>query len=541
MIPNPSALSSSSSSSIQVRAHPSKHRALHATRALPAGHTIHIFTSPLLLLPTLAHLSSVCAHCLRPGTPRACSRCHAAYYCDATCQRAGWAAVHSRECKALRARRGRSGAELPTPVRALLQVLLLGGEVEKGLAMLDGHEGVRRGRGGRAWGDLEMMAAAACAFAGKEGDERRAVGLLCKIQTNAFLRFDAHLADQVGIFLDPTLAMANHSCVPNATVLFIGRTAVLRAERDIREGDEIEVCYTDYTNPISQRKSALQEYCFTCQCPRCANNLNVYQLCAQLPTGNGDMSCSVLGSNTSSLQNHLGASDPQKIRVAAQFCTEPDPELTGSSPEAKRMLKIHLTGYKPLIENDLWAVSPLPQILTEVSLYYTHEQKFAYAVAVAAMVAVECDPYRYAAPFHAIRLKNLLMVIKLLVLTAEVSAALRQVPRAVAARGLEGEVLEMLAEMDQVSLSQMLLLMVMKSASPPGGGLEQWSLEVQAKELYEDIAGLEGREQELSLIHAWRDDPESESSQRFFEYAVVKQMAALADLGKRVVRTEWQV
>lgn len=253
------------------------------------------------------------------------------------------------------------------------------------------------------------------------------------------------------------------------------------------------------------------------------------------------MSCSVLGSNTSSLQNHPGASDPQKIRVAAQFCTEPDPELTGSSPEAKRMLKIHLTGYKPLIENDLWAVSPLPQILTEVSLYYTHEQKFAYAVAVAAMVAVECDPYRYAAPFHAIRLKNLLMVIKLLVLTAEDSAALRQAPRAVAARGLEGEVLEMLAEMDQVSLSQMLLIMVMKAASPPGDGLEQWSLGVQARELYEDIAGLEGREQELSLIHAWRDDPESESSRRFFEYAVVKQMAALADLGKRIVRTEWQV
>lgn len=38
--------------------------------------------------------------------------------------------------------------------------------------------------------------------------------------------------------------MANHSCIPNATVLFIGRTAVLRAERAIREGEEIEICYT---------------------------------------------------------------------------------------------------------------------------------------------------------------------------------------------------------------------------------------------------------------------------------------------------------
>lgn len=37
--------------------------------------------------------------------------------------------------------------------------------------------------------------------------------------------------------------MANHSCVPNAFICFSGRTAILRAERDIEEGDEIEISY----------------------------------------------------------------------------------------------------------------------------------------------------------------------------------------------------------------------------------------------------------------------------------------------------------
>lgn len=38
--------------------------------------------------------------------------------------------------------------------------------------------------------------------------------------------------------------MANHSCVPNAFVQFVGRKAVLRAETAIASGQEIEISYT---------------------------------------------------------------------------------------------------------------------------------------------------------------------------------------------------------------------------------------------------------------------------------------------------------
>ncbi|KAG6008936.1 hypothetical protein E4U43_000081 [Claviceps pusilla] len=324
---------------------------------------------------------------------------------------------------------------------------------------------------------------------------------------------------------------------------------------------------THYINPLSKRKSALQEYHFTCQCPRCADNLNVYQVCAQFfntktttdssntTTSFPHTSCSVIGGNTSQLRRHPGASDPHKIQLAAQFCAEPDPDLMGSSPEARRLLKMHLRGYAALMDNDLWAVSPLPQMLLEVGLCYTHEQKYTYAVVVVAMVAVECDPYRYASPFHVVRLKTLLMLVKLLAWTAEDAAALLERERrrvsslggpaaasqAGAAECLEGDIVKTLTEMDQVSLSQMLLTMVLRAASPAEGGLDQWSLGLQARELLDDIAALRGRDKELSLIHAWRDDPESEASRMFFDYAVVKQMAALASLGKRVMRLEWQV
>lgn len=169
-------------STIQVRPHPSKHRALHATTVFTPGQIIHTF-HPLILHPSLSHLTTVCTYCLRPGSPRACSRCHAAYYCDATCQQAGWTAVHSKECKPLRQRKlgSRTGAELPSPVRTLVQTLLKG-EIQEAVGKLDGH--AERKRNTKSWPDLEMMAMAACAFAGKDGGEeemRKAVELLCKV------------------------------------------------------------------------------------------------------------------------------------------------------------------------------------------------------------------------------------------------------------------------------------------------------------------------------------------------------------------------
>lgn len=168
-------------SAVDVRPHPTKGRALYATRAFAAGATILPFT-PLLLLPSLSHLSSVCSHCLKPGDPRACSRCQAAYYCDAACQTAGWSTVHARECKPLQRVQAQGRHGLPTPVRALMQALLKPG-IAQGLGALEGHAAMWRESG--RWKDMEMMAMGASAFAGKgtvEADVQRALDFLCKVR-----------------------------------------------------------------------------------------------------------------------------------------------------------------------------------------------------------------------------------------------------------------------------------------------------------------------------------------------------------------------
>lgn len=225
-------------------------RSLHAATSFAAGQTI-LTVSPLLILPTLSHLESVCAHCLRAGDPRACTRCRSAYYCNAACQRAAWRSVHSKECPALkrvvaeREKEGDARGQLPTPVRLLMQVLLLEdqGLVVRKVGELQGHVPAA---GSKERRDVEMMAMGACVYAGKGSDAQavlRAIELLCKIQTNAFNYADDDLG-QTGVFLEPTLAMMNHSCMPNAMVQVVDGKAILRTEVPIKAGDEIEISYT---------------------------------------------------------------------------------------------------------------------------------------------------------------------------------------------------------------------------------------------------------------------------------------------------------
>lgn len=169
---------------------------------------------------------------------------------------------------------------LPTPVRAAIQILLrlkAGDEAVKdavgGVPFIGGgmtDEGRLEGnvagfsRDEEVWKDLGMQAMAALRFAGGEleGDKTgpaaegvRAV--LCMLQTNAFDRRDEDVG-AAGVFLDVDLAMANHSCVPNAYVCFAGRMAVLRAEREIKAGEEVEISYIG-------RSSGFQDYWSICE------------------------------------------------------------------------------------------------------------------------------------------------------------------------------------------------------------------------------------------------------------------------------------
>jgi hypothetical protein len=95
---------------------------LAATQDIPSGSLILQIRSPFILVLETPKVDSFCSHCFLPlqdGTRKRCTACKVVRYCSTACQRADWKLIHQKECPVLKE------VLPPTPVRALIQVLLL--------------------------------------------------------------------------------------------------------------------------------------------------------------------------------------------------------------------------------------------------------------------------------------------------------------------------------------------------------------------------------------------------------------------------------
>lgn len=84
------------------------------------------------------------------------------------------------------------------------------------------------------------------------------------------LTLETPLLDSLGICIDPIVCTINHSCTPNAFVVFDGSRMSVRAMNGITKDEEIFISYTDATANYAQRQHDLQaKYKFSCRCARC--------------------------------------------------------------------------------------------------------------------------------------------------------------------------------------------------------------------------------------------------------------------------------
>lgn len=181
----------------RVSTHPTRGRSLVASRPFHAGELIATFSHPLLALTDGPSMRTTCNYCLRVGSGPsggpllACAGCKATVYCDAACQRAHWKAVHKVECKMFARVRANAGRDwLPTPTRAVAQVLLLLKAGDKAARAAFGEGGTLEGnveafrREEAVWGDYELQAMAAVVYGGLlESEEMLATAraVLCKV------------------------------------------------------------------------------------------------------------------------------------------------------------------------------------------------------------------------------------------------------------------------------------------------------------------------------------------------------------------------
>lgn len=76
--------------------------------------------------------------------------------------------------------------------------------------------------------------------------------------------------DSLGIALSPLASIANHSCDPNAVLVFDGPVMSFRSLRSIKADEEVTISYIETTLPYRRRQKELEErYYFTCRCSKC--------------------------------------------------------------------------------------------------------------------------------------------------------------------------------------------------------------------------------------------------------------------------------
>ncbi len=74
----------------------------------------------------------------------------------------------------------------------------------------------------------------------------------------------------VGIGLYLEASVLDHSCLPNATIVFEGKTLLLRPVREIAADEPIVIAYCNVLHPTERRRSDLKErYYFHCTCASC--------------------------------------------------------------------------------------------------------------------------------------------------------------------------------------------------------------------------------------------------------------------------------
>lgn len=181
--------------------------------------------------------------------------------------------------------------------------------------------------------------------------------------------------DPIGICFDPLAATANHSCSPNASIIFSGRTLQFRSLDKISNGAEITIPYVDTTFPTKTRREELRlRWFFDCKC----------SACEEAPRGKTDLySCP-----------HCSGAVADKEPM---ICTNCKKSLPGPPSESTDLKTLHKSGYYPITRQ------PLPFLHSELVQSLLADGNFREALKHQLLLHVSIYPLLYTQSHHPIR------------------------------------------------------------------------------------------------------------------------------------------
>ncbi|WVQ75700.1 hypothetical protein IAR50_005330 [Cryptococcus sp. DSM 104548] len=241
-----------------------------------------------------------------------CSGCKTLHYCSRECQLADWAS-HKPECVALSRLRSMYHLTYPSRQKDETDVRWAGADAIRALGRMCWARRVKlvEKDGGHWWKRVEGMESHVKQMPPEEAmklggqtqhlahylsasvplqtnedptllepadmqtygfkDVGEVMHLCSAMKVNAFTLTSPSL-DPIGIAVSPLLALANHSCAPNAVAVFPrgGREIDLVAISNISPGEEVVISYIDVSTPYHHRQpELLDRYRFSCHCSLC--------------------------------------------------------------------------------------------------------------------------------------------------------------------------------------------------------------------------------------------------------------------------------
>ncbi|KAH9924151.1 SET domain-containing protein [Fomitopsis serialis] len=253
---------------------------------------------PYVSVLSTPYLAEFCTNCSSAPKPPAklkrCTRCRVVWYCEDKCQTIDWS-VHKYECRALQKweESAPSSAKVPSDaIRCLGRIVWgfklqgLDSEWTREVKQFQSH---RTSLPPSAYEPYTHIAHSLIRYLGVESPlELEPFGIkstadlvdtISRFTTNAFT-LTSYALSPIGVALSPITASINHSCDPNAVIIFpriCDQPHMQEPQMNlvvingIAPGEEVTISYIDVTLSHEDRQKALKEtYNFDCKCTLCS-------------------------------------------------------------------------------------------------------------------------------------------------------------------------------------------------------------------------------------------------------------------------------
>ncbi|GFT96757.1 histone-lysine N-methyltransferase SMYD3 [Nephila pilipes] len=226
-----------------------------------------------------------CDHCFKKSDDlKRCSQCSFVYFCDKNCQTRGWG-LHKLECKYIMSAKQKPLASIRLISLVLLKVKkygmdnpfeeVLGRKMSFGTLMSHSKNIIKSKMSYQLMLTL-MHEISRYIGPANVPDPEEFAETFGRMRVNGFSIADDNDSEVVGCGVYLGAAVFDHSCEPNAEVVFDGVTLYVRANQDIPQRDinHVFVSYISQLQLSHNRQRTLKElYYFRCQCIRCTSPL----------------------------------------------------------------------------------------------------------------------------------------------------------------------------------------------------------------------------------------------------------------------------